>query len=266
MSKRLFQAYRSVFTSDSPLSFEDYSPLGGLPSRVLRVGGQRVVDMGNYCNTCALLFEHMADPAQRINVDRLAEQLAAGVPKREIFRVLNKVYPVLPQGAYEVSLLELRPRLVHRGSPQDYFVADQSPLWTSPSGNPEDPRIDYYRATTKPIAPDSAFFEFVVPLYDMARLNPGVVEEYERSLLAGNEPTAMAITILDRRQPANWQGDPLVTQHYLLAHYLIDGHHKMFAAAKAHRPLTLLSFLPRDLCMASFDDVATIFRALDGDE
>ena len=264
VTKRLFETFRTVFTDDSPISFEAYSPRGGLPSRVLRIGGQQVVDMGNYCNTCSLLFQHLADPAQRVRLDTLADQLASGVSKREMFTVLNTVYPVLPQGAYEVSLLELTPRLVRRGSPQDYFVADRPLLWTFP-GDSGDPCIDYYRGMTKPIPPDSALFEFVVPLDDMARLNSKVVAEYERSMVAGKKPTAMAITILDRRQPAMWGADPPVTQHYLLAHYLIDGHHKVRAAANADRPLTLLSFLARDHSMASFGDVATVFRCLDSD-
>jgi hypothetical protein len=263
MSKRLSETFCTIFTDDSLLSFEDYSPHGGLPSRVLRIGGQQIVDMGNYCNTCALFFEHFADPEQRFQVDALADQLAGGVHKRNFFRILNEIYPLLPQGAYEVSLLELRPRFVRCGSPQDYFVTDQPLLWIPQFDEPENPHIDYYRAMTQPIPPDSALFEFAVPLYDVARLDPEVVERYVRSLAAGEKPTAMAISILDRRQPAMWAANPPVTQHYLLAHYLLDGHHKMLAAAKAGRPLTLLSFLPRDLCMASLGDVATVFRCLD---
>jgi len=264
VTKRLFETFRSIHTDDSSISFEAYSPLGGLPSRVLRIGGRQVVDMGNYCNTCSLLFQHLADPAQRVHLDALADHLASGVSKREMFHVLDTIYPVLPQGAYEVSLLELTPRLIHRGSPQDYFVTDRPLLWTYP-GDPEGPSIDYYRGMTEPIPPDSALFEFVVPLYEMARLNPKVVEEYEQRMVAGKKPTAMAITLLDRRQPATWGADPPITQHYLLAHYLIDGHHKLRAAANVDRPLTLLSFLARDHCMASFGDVATIFRRLDDD-
>jgi hypothetical protein len=262
MSKRLAETFHTVFTDDSPLSIEAYSPFGGLPSRVLRIGGQRIVDMGNYCNTCALLFEHLADPDQHVRVSALAEQLANGVSKREMFNVLNQVYRVLPQGAYEISLLELMPCLVHRGSPQDYFAVDRSLLWIFP-GDSGDPRIDYYRGMTKPIPPDAALFEFVVPLYNLAGLNPKTVEEYERSIVAGKKPTALAITVLDRRQPAMGRPNSPVADHYLLAHYLIDGHHKMLAAAEADRPLTVLSFLPRDHCMASLSDIATVFRYLD---
>lgn len=264
MTKRLFETFRSIYTNDSSISFEAYSPLGGLPSRVLRIGGRQVVDMGNYCNTCSLLFQHLADPAQHVRLDALVDQLASGVSKRDVFHVLDAIYPVLPQGAYEVSLLEVTPRVVHRESPDDYFVSDRPLLWTYP-GDPEDPCIDYYRGMTEPIPPDSTLFEFVVPLYEMARLNPKVVEEYEQRMVAGKKPTAMAITLLDRRQPAMWGTDPPVTQHYLLAHYLIDGHHKMRAAAQAGRPLTLLSFLARDHCMASRNDIATVFRCLGDD-
>ncbi len=131
MTKRLFETFRSIYTDDSSISFEAYSPLGGLSSRVLRIGGRQVVDMGNYCNTCSLLFQHLADPAQRVHLDAFADHLASGVSKREMFHVLDTIYPVLPQGAYEVSLLEMTPRLIHRGSSQDYFVTDRPLLWTS---------------------------------------------------------------------------------------------------------------------------------------
>lgn len=265
MSKRLFGTFHTVFADDSLLSFEAYSPRGGLPSRILRIGEQRVVDMGNYCNTCALLFKHLADPAQRVRLDALTDKLADGVTKRDIFKVLDLIYPVLPQGAYEVSLLELSPRLIRRGSPQDYFVADQPLLWIPQSDEPENPGTDYYREATRHLDSESALFEFVVPLLDQARLNAEVVAEYERSMAAGRKPTALAISILDWRQPATWQPDPPVTQHYLLANYLIDGHHKMLAAANTGRPLTVLSFLARDHSMATLGDVARVFGYLDND-
>jgi hypothetical protein len=262
VTRRLVGAFRTVFTEQSPLSFEAYSPRGGLPSRVLRFRGQRVVDMGNYCNTCALLFAHLANPAQRVSIEALAAQLASGIFTRDVFRVLETISPALPQGSYEVSLLEIAPHMVQRGSADDYFVTDRPLLWTFP-GDAGDPRIDYYRGTTTPIPPDATLYEFVVPLYDMARLKPEVVKQYERSIARGTKPTALAITLLDHRQPAMWSADPPVTQHYLLAHYLLDGHHKVRAAAEANRPFTLLSFLARDHSMATLEDVVTVFGCLD---
>jgi hypothetical protein len=233
---------------------------------VLRIGGKRIVDMGNYCNTCALLFEHMANPRQRVSVTELADHLKRGVRRYEFYGVLPKVIPVLPRGGYEIALLEMQPRLVQRGSADDYFVAEQAPLWGFNMGgeSSHDPGVDYYRATTLTLAPDTALFEFIVPLYDTKRLNPDTVTDYERSIQRGAKPTAMSISLLDMREPAMWPADPpTITRHYVLSHYLIDGHHKVFAAAQTGKPMTLLSFLARDHCMASVDDVVKVLAAMD---
>lgn len=56
-------------------------------------------------------------------------------------------------------------------------------------------------------------------------------------------PTAVRISILDVKSPVDWEGDKVITSHWCLVHYLIDGHHKAYAAAKNGKPLTLVSFL-----------------------
>ena len=60
------------------------------------------------------------------------------------------------------------------------------------------------------------------------------------------------------KQPANWEGDPAVTSHWCLAHYLIDGHHKVFAASETGMPCTLLSFLAVDQGVSSPEEVAVL--------
>ena len=59
----------------------------------------------------------------------------------------------------------------------------------------------------------------------------------------GVKPTAIAISILDIKQPADWNDGIISSSHWCLAHYLLDGHHKIFAASKTGEPMTLLSFL-----------------------
>jgi hypothetical protein len=48
----------------------------------------------------------------------------------------------------------------------------------------------------------------------------------------------------------------------VLAHYLLDGHHKALAAAREHQPLRLLSFLSQDEGVSGEDDVEAVLGAL----
>jgi hypothetical protein len=62
--------------------------------------------------------------------------------------------------------------------------------------------------------------------------------------------TAVAISVLDVKQPVCYSDEQLQQgydyAHWCLAHYLLDGHHKTFAASQAGRPLSLLSLLAVD--------------------
>jgi hypothetical protein len=59
-----------------------------------------------------------------------------------------------------------------------------------------------------------------------------------------------------------WDGEPEVNEHWCLAHYLLDGHHKMFAASEAQKPLTLLSLLSLDESLASKDEIDSLISKL----
>ncbi|MEH1905218.1 MAG: hypothetical protein V7L04_28550 [Nostoc sp.] len=47
-----------------------------------------------------------------------------------------------------------------------------------------------------------------------------------------------------------------------MAHYLLDGHHKMYAAAQQNAPLILVSFLAVDESLASEDEIKSALAAL----
>ena len=54
---------------------------------------------------------------------------------------------------------------------------------------------------------------------------------------SGHNPTALALSIYDSRAPMG--------RYYqnALAHFLLDGHHKVMAASQLSRPISILSFL-----------------------
>jgi hypothetical protein len=87
------------------------------------------------------------------------------------------------------------------------------------------------------------------------------VSEFEGHIQEGRCPTVLAISVLDIKQPANWDGDPAVTSHWCLAHYIIDGHHKLFAASRAKQPVGLLSILALDRGVSGPEQHARLISA-----
>lgn len=54
----------------------------------------------------------------------------------------------------------------------------------------------------------------------------------------------------------------LFYKEWVYSHFLLDGHHKMFAANKAKKAITLLSFLSIDQSFANKDQVEKLFQVL----
>lgn len=83
------------------------------------------------------------------------------------------------------------------------------------------------------------------------------VEEYVALMEQGTVPTAVAISTLDVCQPAIDRGDDYFV-HWGLTHFLLDGHHKLEAAATAGRPVRLLSLLTLGESLAGAEDTARL--------
>lgn len=212
--------------------------------RYLTLNGQRAYHIGNACNTCAFFFTRLEGANQSISPDEVAKQLEAGLAEIDETWV-ERVGRILPTGEYLLMLQEARLSLVDPGKRDDYFANEQVSLWGVDGfwGMPHHPRTEYYRGRTVGIAGRARLFEFVVPMFPHSWLKPEIVMSYQSRLAGDPLPTALAISVLDVKQPAVWEGEPDVTSHWCLAHYLLDGHHKVFAATQAGRKVGLLSFL-----------------------
>ena len=86
---------------------------------------------------------------------------------------------------------------------------------------------------------------------------------YISNLQSGGAPTAIALSVLDIKQPAGWDGEPAITSYWCLAHYLLDGHHKVFAASKAGLPFTLISFLATEQGISSPEQVEQVIKIIE---
>src|SRR6185312_11885880 len=108
-------------------------------------------------------------------------------------------------------------------------------------------------------------FEFIIPMFPKNYLRAETLSSYRNRFTDSVPPTALAVSILDVKQPANWNGNPNLTEHWCLSHYLLDGHHKIYAAAELGMPVSILSFLALQEGVSSQEQVAQVIGTLKTD-
>jgi hypothetical protein len=212
--------------------------------RYLTVDGKRAYHLGNVCQTCEFLFERLDGANTSVNVENTAEALLSGI--RAISDpAVSQVGSGVPRDEYMVCLSEATLQLVRPGQQNDYFVNEQTALWGPNQfwDLPHDPRVPYYRAGEINLGNGEKLFHFVIPMFPENWLDKKVVVGYLAQVNDGGIPTAVAISLLDVKGPADWKGEIDPTEHWIMSHFLIDGHHKVAAAREAGRPVRLLSFL-----------------------
>lgn len=121
--------------------------------------------------------------------------------------------------------------------------------------------------TTSPanswFAGKNLLFEFLVPMVNPEHNNPATVDDYSTALEAGILPVAVAVSVADSARP--WQEAPqLDATHWSLTHFLIDGHHKVQAAARIGATIRLLSFLAVDHGNVTPDYAIGLLSQLEG--
>lgn len=231
--------------------------------RFITLDGKRAHYIGNICGTCPFIFERQEGANDKISPVALSNSLRNGIISIDEM-ITSAAMEALPAGAYKVLLLSCSPRLIVPSKPGDYFFEEQIQLWgVDPFwGVPHYAKNEYYRTEPANISNGGALFEFVVPMFPRRYLHEKTIESYKTLLGNPTVPTALAVSILDVKQPANWSGNPDITSHWCLAHYLLDGHHKMCAAALTGRPISLLSFLAVGKGISSPEQVAEVLVVL----
>lgn len=206
--------------------------------RFLAVNGVSAMHIGNICGTCSFFFERL-DGAVRPPIDMMRAELAAGVADIDP-EMVEGFGALLQKGEYFLVLVECTPVHIEEGTGDDYFVADKQDAYDDPM----EPNTHYYRLKdrssvdlgTDQYGDPQLGFEFIVPLAQP--LDTDTLSSYHERLAAGERPTAVALSVLDIKQPHDGHA------HWCMAHYLLDGHHKVEAAAQAERPITILAFVP----------------------
>lgn len=230
----------------------------GVAGGYVTVRGRPAFENSFWCGTCALLFRRMDGADGYLPPAELRERLRGG-PAGVDPEVVAAFTGLLSPGEYLPMLLEVTPELVRPGDEGDYFSHEQLDTWDvaqDPGELPVDPGTPYYRldgreprvvrglpGTGGPA--EGLLFEFVVPMQPPDGNRGGTTEGYVQDIEAGGTPTAVAVSVLDGAYPAVWGERPPVVAavHYGLVHFLLDGHHKVEAAARAGRTVRLLSLL-----------------------
>ncbi|WP_420471439.1 hypothetical protein [Brevundimonas sp. FT23042] len=263
MASLLELSNASVLNADSAIAFATTGG-GSWPEwdRYLTVNGQQAYHLGNVCGTCAFLFQRLAGANAGIRVGKLTSILEQGVTSLSP-ELIDTLAQLMPNAEYRVALLRILPQQVQLGGPLDYFAAEQveneggiDPFW----GLPHDPRVPYYRIKDRSAvavrAKDNAgglAFDFIVPMFPDTLLNEHRIRHYESLIRSGRAPTAVSVSLLDVKGPASTG-----TDHWCMAHYLLDGHHKVAAAARVGQEITLLSFVAVDQGASSPEQVDVV--------
>lgn len=268
MKRLLDKRTTKIVSSYSPLTFETRG--GGsweVWDRFIAVNGQNIYHIGNVCGTCSFFFEQLIDYSESINPKEAIDKLNIGLTSIHD-NMIDSLREIIPNGIYEVALLTISPRLVVAGLTDDYFSKEQIDLWgiDSYDGVPHSPKVNYYRGMDKEIGEDRKIFEFFVPLTSTDNLDQTRVDFYKEEILKGNKPTAISLSILDIKEPAVWPDDdikPEFTSHWCMAHYIVDGHHKIKAASDLNSEITLLSFIATEKGISSTDDINELLKHID---
>jgi len=214
------------------------------------------------CDTCRYVFTKVM-PGQHLN-DALPEgtyrqlsNLLSNMTSMPSTEILARIGSVLPRGDYSIALSAFVPLLVIPGGEDDYFSEEAVATWGLDPyfGIGHCPQTPYYRLAHR----DMGAVEYggkrlgvalAVPLFPPTLMSRrGTVETYGATFRDGQaSPTVLAIGLVDDRGPAHWLDTaPIYSRHLIVTLYVLDGHHKLLAAADEGVPIQFLSFFPRSI-------------------
>ena len=202
--------------------------------RDLDLDGQPLYRIGNVCDTCEAIFSRLAAAEMPLAPQELAARLREGLDDLPQ-DVIDTVAAILPDGRYAVGLLTIYPT---------YFPSAQ--LLRGPKHHTIRQKTMLTSTVTLP--------EVFLPLIGEDQYNADTIAAYEKVVAQGSQPTALALSVLDARTVSGkayeWQ----------LAHFLLDGHHKIMAACRVGQPVTLLSFYSLDQSFAPQADIEQVLK------
>ncbi|QKT07954.1 hypothetical protein HUN08_12730 [Gordonia sp. X0973] len=225
--------------------------------RCLFLSDAPAFDLSLWCTSCPFLFERQPGANEKPGGDREPLTRLEGALHGVDDAVLETFAPLLPAGDYLPLLLEVTPELVAPHDDRDYFTHEQVQTWGVDRfwGLPENPRSFYYRTFETAVDDEAHLYEFVVPMVPPAWNDRDRVRHYEELIDGGATPTAVALSTLDICMPATTGEDTDCYAHWGLTHFLLDGHHKLEAAARTGGRVRLLALVTVGDSLATSDEM-----------
>lgn len=225
-------------------------PVQWRPVGYLDLHGVTVTRAFGWSSTAPALFEVLPgrlQPPLPI-IQHIQEALSLGLDTLDP-RVVTGLGALLPPGQYLVFLRHLRPRPVRLGDPDDYLSNELVTLCGQPPGRHR--TEPYYACDAESLVRrgqngmDFIYLErtVILPTQAASRLDVDRVAHYRDQLRGGALPTAVTLLVSHCQ---NGMGIP--TQSPPLGglsvdmHHLLDGHHKVQAAAECGATLSMLVF------------------------
>lgn len=240
---------------------EPHAPTTAFGRRLLLLDDRPAFELSLWCGTCPYLFERLEGANDKVALPALADRLSKGLDAIDD-DVVRTYGSLLADGEVLPLLLEVQPRLQRPVEAGDYFAEEQVATWGIDAfwGLPENPHTPYYRTFETPVAQDAHLYEAVVPMVPPTMNQRATVDAHAERLAASSRPTAVAFSTLDICAPAVDSDGTDWYHHWGLTHFLLDGHHKVQAAAESARPLRLLALVSIDGSLAARDDVLSLPR------
>ncbi len=232
--------------------------------RFLTYNGEHLFHIGNVCGTCNFFFNKKEINLNRsFDTNEIRELLNNGIAKLEDIDVLKSIFP---NGEYVVIKTEIRPVLTFPNDKNDYFITDLFESWIDENGGESETNQEYYRGLSKKIKESEKLFEFFIPTYKTSDLNESRITEYMDLIQVGLKPTVLALGILDVKNSMRFpeidgeEIDPEIDTHWCFANYLIDGHHKIMAANRLGKSITLISFISKEQSWKLIDELIDTYE------
>jgi hypothetical protein len=196
--------------------------------RYLAVKGVRVFDLGVTCGTCSFVYNRLKEKPS-IPPQHLADILKDGL--QTISQpIIETVARILPSGEYAAGLISISPQFEFSRKGKFSHVGYGHVT------------TEFYQCGEKQVDESGLIEQAIVPLFSTKTLNQKTIEKYMKEIQAGMLPTALSITIAEGKHIMAGSGYE-APDAISLMHFLIDGHHKVYAASQLGKPITLLSFL-----------------------
>ncbi|MBG9940575.1 hypothetical protein ABE237_25390 [Brevibacillus formosus] len=227
MSKLLSYKEIHIRSSTSPIEYKR----AGYRQRFLTIEGKEIANTGIDCETC--LFYAEASGMDMKNATKISNKLNRGINRLDQ-GFLSDLSCLIPNGHYIATLLKVYPRMKREAIGSEY-----------------------YKAGLRSISSMKKIEEYIVPIQSSESLNHVAINDYVERVNAEETPTALSISFLDIKYPLNH-----FDEIWVYSHFLLDGHHKMFAANKAKKAITLLSFLSIDESFANKEQLGNLFQVL----